>query len=120
MKRTPDRDMGAQTRALAALIGCDVERLAGLLSRRPTHASPGEITDEDTPLGVGTRMNMRRGHPSGEHPDDLDWYVAGYTRHRFGRWFGYVLVTQNPHLQIRTAPANEAFDILERREVLSA
>jgi hypothetical protein len=121
MRMAPDRDGAAQLAALAKVMGADLERLGCALSRHAMWASPGLLSDEDKPpLGVGTHLNLRRGFPSGQHPNDLGWYVAGYLRRRKDHRFdGYVLVTQNPHIQTTSAAWCEAFDVLEHREVLA-
>ena len=119
MIETPAVDVVEQQYRLAHLIGAVPELLARALSHHAIWSSPGKIVEGEKPLGVGTKLNMRRGFPSGQHPADLGWYIAGYKRRRRdGRWEGYVLVTMNPHIQTRTAPDCEAFDILEPREVL--
>lgn len=130
MKETPDVDMTAQRRALAARMGCDFAALTKALECAPLWSSPGKIVDGEKPLGVGTLLNLRRGHPSGQHPDDLRWYVAGYKRRRRdGRWEGYVLVragvpvtckslgrciTVTGSILTTTASDCEAFDVLDR------
>lgn len=120
MIETPAVDMQEQQLRLARLIGADPAKLADALLRHSIWSSPGKIVEGEKPLGVGTKLNMRRGFPSGEHPTDLGWYIAGYQRRRRdGRWNGYVLVTLSPHIQTRTAPDCEAFDILEPREVMT-
>lgn len=120
MIETPTVDTQEQQRRLAQLIGADPVKLSEALLRRPVWSSPGLIVEGETPLGVGTKINMRRGFPSGKHPSDLGWYIAGYKRRRRdGRWEGYVLVTMSPHIQTRTAPDCEAFDVLEPREVMT-
>jgi hypothetical protein len=119
MKAAPERDMGAQLAALAALIGADLDKLTAAILHHPYYASPGQLVEGEEPLGVGTKLNLRRGFPSGKHPADLGWYVAGYKRRRRDqRWEGYVLVQMNPWIQTTTAPDCEAFDIIEPREVL--
>jgi hypothetical protein len=115
VKTTPAVDTAAQLRALAALIGADLDKMTAALNNHPIWSSPGAIVDGEQPLGVGTKLNLRRGFPSGKHPRDLGWYVAGYKRRRDGRWTGYVLVTLNPWIQTTTAADTEAFDVLERR-----
>lgn len=122
MKRTPDRDMLAQLRALAGHLELDAEDVIAATSMRQMWASPGNIVDGEKPLGVGSKLNLRREMPNGARAElDHGWFVAGYSRKKDGRWIGYVLV--RPAGKLRPVDTNsmsavEAFDLVEALEVL--
>lgn len=123
MRTTATVDLIEQQQRLAGRMGVDTLLLVTTLTgtNRLFWSSPGDITRDEKPLGVGTLFNLRRGFPSGKHPDDQGWYVAAYTRKRDGRWTGYILVRVGPDGQLKANSMSnaEAIDLVEAFDVMA-
>lgn len=104
--------------ALAAKMGITFEQLHRATSRRSIWHTPGKLVEDEDPLPIGSLMNLRRHPPTYTHASEKGWAVTGYTRNSGGRWIGYVLVRGAFSVENTTISKAEAFDLVERYEVL--
>lgn len=101
---------------MADELGVSFFEMGLACSQRPLITKPGKLVEGESPLPLGSRVNLRRETIPGREldPRDADWVVLGYLQKPNGRWAGYDLRQGKWGLQVTTMSNVAAFDLIER------